>query len=90
MLNKKVPQRMCIACKSSKPKKELLRIVKTDNDFVLDKKGKMNGRGAYICNNSECLEKLCKHKILNKAYKQNISQDIYDRLKEQFFEVRED
>lgn len=89
MLNKKVPLRMCVACKSSKPKNELLRIVKTDTEFVLDKKGKMNGRGAYICNDNECLEKLCKQKILNKVYKQNISLDVYNKIKEQFFGIGE-
>ncbi|MGN0961898.1 MAG: RNase P modulator RnpM [Christensenellales bacterium] len=86
MLNKKVPLRMCVACKTSKPKKELIRIVKTDNDVVLDKTGKMNGRGTYICNNCECLNKLIKQKILNKVYKTNISQDVYEKLKEQFVE----
>ena len=88
MLNKKVPLRTCIACKESKPKKELIRIVKTDESYVLDKSGKMNGRGAYICNNEACLEKLCKQKLLNKAYKQNVSHEVYERLKEQFFEDR--
>ena len=51
MENKKVPLRQCIVCRESKPKKELIRIVKTaDNDFVLDKSGRVNGRGSYICN----------------------------------------
>ncbi|MBQ7352061.1 MAG: YlxR family protein [Clostridia bacterium] len=86
MLNKKVPLRMCIACKESKPKKELVRIVKNEETFVLDKTGKLNGRGAYICNNSDCLEKLCKQKILNKAYKQNVDPSVYEKIKEQFFE----
>lgn len=88
MLNKKVPLRMCIACKESKPKRDLIRIVRTEESFMLDKTGKLNGRGAYICNSNECLEKLCKQKALNKTYKQNISQEVYDKLKEQFFENR--
>lgn len=86
MLNKKVPLRMCIACKESKPKKELIRIVKTDSGFILDKSGKLNGRGAYICNDSACLEKLVKNKLLNKSFKQNVSIDDYSKVKESFFE----
>lgn len=90
MLNKKVPLRMCIACKESKPKKELIRIVKNDESVILDITGKLNGRGSYICNNSDCLEKLCKQKILNKVFKQNIDSSVYLKIKEQFFENRKD
>ena len=85
MDKKKTPQRMCIACKVSKDKKDLIRIVKTDNSFVLDKTGKLNGRGSYVCDNHECMEKLIKNKILNKVFKCNISQEIYENLKETFF-----
>ena len=89
MENKKVPLRQCIVCRESKPKKELLRIVKTaDNDFVVDKKGKVNGRGSYICNNDVCIQKLFKQKSLNKAFKTNIPQEVYEQLKEQFVENR--
>lgn len=77
---------MCVACKNSKPKKELIRIVKSDTGFVVDKTGKLNGRGSYICNNEECMNKLLKQKILNKVFKTNISADVYNDLKEQFFE----
>ena len=48
---RKIPMRTCIACKECKPKKDLIRIVKTDLGFQLDKTGKLNGRGAYICKN---------------------------------------
>lgn len=80
---------MCIACKTCKPKKDLLRIVKTEDGFVIDKSGKMNGRGSYICNSEECLTKLCKNKVLNKVFKSNINMGVYEKLKEQFFEIRE-
>ena len=87
MQNKKVPMRTCIACKTSKQKQELIRIVKTeDNSFVLDRKGKMNGRGSYICNSEECLNKLIKQKSLNKIFKTNVDVVVYNKLKEQFFE----
>ena len=86
MLDKKVPLRMCIACKESKHKKELVRIFKSDNGFVVDKSGKLNGRGAYICNNSTCVEKLIKNKLLHKAFKVNVSAEDYQKIKETFFE----
>ena len=89
MENKKVPLRQCIVCRQSKPKKELIRIVRTsDNDFSVDKTGKLNGRGSYICNSEECINKLVKQKALNKAFKTNVSQEVYDKLKEQFVENR--
>lgn len=80
---------MCITCKASKPKQELIRIVKTDTGFVIDRKGKMNGRGSYICNSDDCMNKLVKNKVLNKVFKTNVSIDMYEELKEQFFENRE-
>ena len=89
MLNKKVPLRMCIVCKESKPKKNLVRIVKNDNEFIIDKTGKLNGRGSYICNNDVCIENLSKQKVLNKVFKCNIDNAVYEKLKEQFFENRE-
>lgn len=89
MENKKVPLRQCIVCRQSKPKKELIRIVRTvDNDFSVDKTGKLNGRGSYICNSEECINNLVKQKALNKAFKTNVNKEVYDKLKEQFVESR--
>lgn len=89
MENKKVPLRQCIVCRESKPKKELIRIVRTgENDFAIDKTGKLNGRGSYICNSEDCINKLVKQRALNKAFKTNVSQEVYDKLKEQFVENR--
>lgn len=89
MENKKVPLRQCIVCRESKPKKELIRIVRTgDNDFAIDKTGKLNGRGSYICNSEDCINKLVKQRALNKVFKTNVSQEVYDKLKEQFVENR--
>ena len=89
MENKKVPLRQCIVCRQSKPKKELIRIVRTsDNDFSVDKTGKLNGRGSYICNSEECLNNLVKQKVLNKAFKTNVEKEVYEKLKEQFVESR--
>lgn len=83
-MDKKVPMRMCVVCRENKPKKELLRVVMTDNGLTLDTTGKLNGRGAYICDSIECINKGFKTKAFNKAFKQNISPDNYDRVKEQY------
>ena len=69
-------------CFESKPKKELNRVVKTsEGEILLDKTGKKNGRGAYICNNIECLEKAIKSKRLEREFETNISEDIYEALR---------
>ena len=81
---KKIPMRTCIACKECKKKKELIRIVKTDEGFKFDKTGKLNGRGAYICNDSKCRELLFKNKLLNKTFKCNVSSDEYNSLKDSY------
>ena len=86
MEKRKVPMRTCISCRMCKPKSELIRVVKNDNDFNVDFTGKANGRGSYICNDQECFDKLIKNKMLNKAYKQNISAEVYEKLKEQYIE----
>ena len=76
------PQRTCMGCNERKDKKDLIRIVKNkDNEILVDKTGKLNGRGAYICNNVECLEKLKKSKRLNKVFETNISDEIYESLR---------
>ncbi|RDY24750.1 YlxR family protein [Romboutsia maritimum] len=78
---KKVPQRKCIACQDRDSKKELVRIVKTkDGEIFLDLTGKANGRGAYICKSSECLKKAIKTKALNKAFKIEVSDEVYEKL----------
>lgn len=79
---KKTPQRTCMGCNSKKDKKELIRIVKNNkNDITVDKTGKLEGRGAYICNNAECLEKVIKSKRLERALEIKISDEIYENLK---------
>ena len=58
MTNKKIPMRQCVGCREMKPKRELIRVIRTSEDEILiDATGKKNGRGAYICPNRECLEK---------------------------------
>lgn len=78
---KKVPQRKCIACQDRDSKKELIRIVKNkEGQIFLDLTGRANGRGAYICKSIECLTKAIKTKALNRAFKTEVSQEVYENL----------
>ena len=79
---KNLPQRTCIGCNSQKDKKDLIRIVKNKEGIIsIDKTGKANGRGAYICDNIECLEKAIKSRRLEKAFQTKISEEIYENLR---------
>lgn len=78
---KKVPQRKCIACQDRDNKKELIRIVKNkEGQIFIDLTGKANGRGAYICKDSECLKKAIKSKALNRAFKMEVPNEVYEKL----------
>ena len=79
---KKIPQRTCLGCNEAKPKNKLIRIVKqSDGKIFVDKTGKAEGRGAYICNNVECLEKAIKSKILIRSFETEINYEIYESLR---------
>ena len=79
---KKKPQRTCMGCNSKKDKNELIRIVKNNkNEITVDKTGKLEGRGAYICNNMECLEKAIKSRRIERAIEAKISDEIFEQLK---------
>lgn len=79
---KKVPLRKCTGCGEMKNKKELIRIVRNDdNEFSIDFTGKKAGRGAYICQSMDCLEKAHKSKGLERSYKQSVPTDVYEHLK---------
>lgn len=81
MNKKKIPLRKCLGCGESFPKKELIRVVKNkEGEISLDLKGKLNGRGAYICKNIDCYEKAFKSKRLNKAFESEISKELYDEM----------
>lgn len=81
---KKIPLRMCTGCMEMKPKKELIRIVKTpEGEICVDLTGKKSGRGAYVCRNIECFEKAYKAKRLSRNLETQISDEIYDKLKEE-------
>ncbi len=73
--------RMCVVCREMKDKKTMTRIVKNkQGEFFIDKTGKMNGRGAYVCSEPTCRAKLQKQKILNKAFKCQLPEEIYKQL----------
>ena len=86
MADKKIPMRMCIACREMKPKKELIRVVKTVDGIRLDKTGKLAGRGAYVCPCESCIKKLNKQKIINKVFQMDVSADVYKSIEEDFLE----
>ena len=81
-MEKKIPMRTCVACRGEKPKRELIRVVKYQEEISLDKTGKANGRGAYICKDLECLKKLKKQNILNKVFSTNVSEQTYAEIEE--------
>ena len=79
---KRNPQRTCMGCNQKKDKKDLIRIVKNkNNEISVDKIGKAEGRGAYICDNANCLEKAIKTKRLERVFEMKISEEIYNDLR---------
>ncbi len=78
---KQIPLRQCIGCRQMKAKSELVRIIKTpDNEICLDKTGKMNGRGAYICLDNDCYNKAVKSKGIERSLKMAIPEEIYEAI----------
>ena len=80
-MQKKIPQRQCMGCRERKPKREMIRVVRcTDGEVRLDFSGKLNGRGANICPDKECLKKAQKAKSLERSLEVPIPEEVYDRL----------
>ena len=80
---KKIPQRSCIVCRTKKDKNELIRIVRNQtNEIIIDESGKKPGKGAYICDSIECLEKGIKSKALKRALEVDVPKEIYENLRE--------
>ena len=83
-MDKKIPMRQCLGCREMKPKRELIRAVRSPEGQVsLDFKGKAQGRGAYICPNAQCLKKAIKAKALERAFSARIPEELYKALEEQ-------
>ena len=82
--NKKIPMRQCIGCGEMKAKKEMVRVIKdAENEILIDSTGRKNGRGAYVCTNSECLSKAKKNKGLERSLKTVIPKNIYEELQKE-------
>ncbi len=80
-MQKKVPQRQCMGCRERKDKRDLIRVVRSPEGSVsLDFSGRLNGRGAYLCPNPECLRKAIRSKALERSLETEIPQEVYDRL----------
>ncbi|MBN2002482.1 MAG: YlxR family protein [Anaerolineae bacterium] len=73
---KHIPERTCVACRSSRPKRELTRVVRTvEGQVVVDETGKQNGRGAYLCRQQRCWDRAIKRGVLNQALRTTLTPD---------------
>ena len=83
-MEKKIPMRQCLGCREMKPKRELIRVVRSpEGEISLDFKGKASGRGAYVCPKPECLKKAIKTRALERAFSAQIPQEIDARLEQE-------
>ncbi len=81
---KKIPMRMCTGCGEMKPKRELIRIVKSPEGVIaIDRTGRLPGRGAYVCSSAECLKKARKTKRLEKVFSSPVPDEVYDALEKE-------
>ena len=81
---KKIPMRQCLGCREMKPKRELLRVVRSPEGAVsLDLRGKASGRGAYVCPNSECLKPARKSRALERALDTAIPESVYEEMEKE-------
>ena len=80
MKPRKVPMRMCVGCREMKPKRELVRVVRTDEGIIFDKTARLPGRGAYICPNQECLNKAVKTKSIDRALESKLEDEVVRQL----------
>lgn len=80
MKQRKIPMRMCVVTKEKFPKRELIRVVRTDSKVVVDETGKVNGHGAYLKKDKEVFEKAKNTKILNKVLEIDIPKEVFDEL----------
>ncbi len=78
---KKIPMRQCLGCREHRPKRELVRVVRTpEGQVCLDRSGKMNGRGAYLCQNPDCLQRAVRAKALEHAFGTGVPDEVLARL----------
>lgn len=80
---KKIPMRMCVACRQMRPKRELIRIVRTpEGTVILDRSGRVNGRGAYLCDSQDCFRRAVKTRALERALESRLDEDVLQSLQE--------
>lgn len=85
---KKDVSRMCFICRNVLPKQNMLRVVKnSESKIFIDKTGKANGRGAYICLSDMCIERISNQKILNRAFKCEFPEEVYKKLCEELIDT---
>lgn len=85
MGTKKIPMRMCTGCREMKPKATLMRVVRTpEGEIKLDRTGKLNGRGAYVCKSVECLRKAQKSGAFARAFSAALPEEIFAALEKEF------
>ena len=83
-MEKKIPMRQCLGCREMKPKRELIRVVRSPEGSVgLDFKGKAPGRGAYICRSKECLDRAVRQRQLERALETKIDEQVFSQLMEE-------
>ncbi len=84
---KKIPMRMCLGCNEMKPKKSMIRVVKSpEGEISLDLTGKKSGRGAYICKSCDCFAKAKKSRRFEKSFSCRISEEVYDSMEKELTE----
>lgn len=88
VMNKKIPMRMCVGCQQMKEKREMMRVLKMqDGSFCIDATGRKNGRGAYLCKQSECLQKAIANHGLERSFKMSIPKETVAVLKEEMEQI---
>ena len=81
---KKIPVRQCLGCREHKPKRELIRVVRSpEGEVSLDRTGKANGRGAYLCRSADCLRRAVKSKALSRAFGTEVPETVLSRLEKE-------
>ena len=86
----KLPVRQCTGCREMKNKKEMIRVIRTeDGSIMLDATGKKNGRGAYLCRDRECLQKAIRSHGLERSLKCPVPPEVYEELKKEFEQIEE-
>ncbi len=89
-MQKKIPMRQCLGCREMKPKRELLRVVRSpEGEVAFDARGKLPGRGAYVCPNPDCFKKAVKTRALDRALEVKIPDEVMERLAGQLEETQD-